>query len=313
MNEENKHKFQIHYYFNDDSHAMNAFVRNQAEKHLLEAVKRVGELLQSELILETEARDEGGLIEYLAIGFGASGAALHYLAPFINDVITHYFTKDADSDALDKKIKEETLRGLQLDNAKKEEELDEYLVAALEDKQVIRHVSNYYKKIDAYEKVIKIGFIDPENEADEHVVERRSFKNFILEDNTTVAEDDEAIIEIISPVLKEGKFNWRGRYFGEKIDFSMGDYAFKKEVIDGKHTFSNGSSIYCNLEIKITFDDFGDEKRRNYSVRKVYGVQELNVSELKLRESGRQKKRRNWRDEHQAVFDFDNDESGAET
>lgn len=306
--EKMKHKLQIHYYFNDESHAMNAFVRNQAEKHMLEAIKRIGELCESELLLETEARREGGLIEYLAFG----GVALHYLAPSINNVITHYFTKDTNSDALDKKIKEETLRGLQLDNAKKEEELNEYLAPALEDKQVIRHVSNYYKKIDAYEKVIKIGFIDPENEADEHVVERRSFKNFILEDNITVAEDDEAIIEIISPVLKEGKFNWRGRYLGEKIDFSMGDYAFKKEVIDGKHTFSNGSSIYCNLEIKITFDDFGDEKRRNHSVRKVYGVQELNVSELKLRESGRQKKRRNWRDEHQGRFDFGDNETGGD-
>ena len=42
-------KFELHYYLKDNSHAMNAFVRNKAEKDFLEAVKRIGDLLDSEL------------------------------------------------------------------------------------------------------------------------------------------------------------------------------------------------------------------------------------------------------------------------
>ena len=55
---------------------MNAFVRNKAEKDFLEAVKRIGELLDSELQIETEAYQEGGLIEILAF----SGVILTFLA-----------------------------------------------------------------------------------------------------------------------------------------------------------------------------------------------------------------------------------------
>ena len=79
-------KFEIHYYLKDNSHAMNAFVRNKVEKDFLEAVKRIGELLDSELQIETEAYQEGGLIEILAF----SGVILTFLAPSINDIITHY-------------------------------------------------------------------------------------------------------------------------------------------------------------------------------------------------------------------------------
>lgn len=295
------YRFQVHYYFEDDSHAMNAFVRNRAEKDLLEAIKRLSEVLEEEIRIETEAYQEGGLKELFLIGFGT--AALHYLSPSINGLITHYFIRDAEIESLDKRIKEETLKNLQLDNAIKEQELQK----AFEDRQVIRHVSNYYKNIDNYEKVVKIGFRDIESGTKEYCVEKKFFKNFVLLDNTTVTDDDDATIEIVSPVLKEGKFKWRGRYLNEKIDFSMGDSKFKEDVIKGKYKFSNGSQIYCQLQISVTYDDFGDEKRKSYSVRKVYGTQDLGSDELRLRDSGLKKQKQKWLKEHQrSLFDFEN-------
>ena len=108
-------KFELHYYLKDNSHAMNAFVRNKAEKDFLEAVKRIGDLLDSELKIETEAYQEGGLIEILAIVL----PTLHYLSPALNDIITHYATKDTQAETLDKKIKEATLQNLELDNQQK--------------------------------------------------------------------------------------------------------------------------------------------------------------------------------------------------
>lgn len=48
---------------------MNAFIRNKAEKDFLEAVKRIGELLDSELKIETEAYKEGGLKELIVIAW----------------------------------------------------------------------------------------------------------------------------------------------------------------------------------------------------------------------------------------------------
>lgn len=299
MSKSIKQKFQIHYYFNDDSHSMNAFVRNKAEKDMLDALKQVGVLCDSEVSLETEAYQEGGLKEIVLVG-GLITA--NYFAPFFNDLATHFFIKDAEDKELDKQIKQETLKGLKLDNDKKEEELNKEIDKKFEDKQTIRYVSNFYTKINNYEKIQKIGFCDIEKTQEEFIVERKSFKNFILEDNKETIEDNDAIIEIISPILKEGKFKWKGLYNSERIDFSMGDYSFKKDVIEGKHTFSNGSVIECNLQITITYDEFGDEKRKAYSIKEVFGIQELPQEALKLTQIGKRKKR----DEQQgSLFDFE--------
>lgn len=304
-NNTNFSKFEIHYYLKNKSHAMDAYVRNKAEKDFLDALRKIGELLDNELAIETEAYKEGGLIESLVIGI----PILHYLSPAINDIITHYFTKDANLEELDKKIKEETLSNIQLDNLLKVKELEQDIDNRLENKLVQKYVSNFYNRINNYPKVEQIGFRDVAHGREEFIVDRVYFKNFILEDNITVEEDDDAMIEIISPVLKEGRYKWRGRYKGEKIDFSMGDSKFKQEVIEGKHTFLNGSLILCQLQIKITFDEFGDEKRKNYSVQKVYGTQELQIGELKLRESGKKKQKKHWYDEHcPSLFDSLNHE-----
>ncbi len=303
-----KQKFQVHYYFNDESHSMNAFVRNKAEKDMLEAMQKIGNLCNVEVLLETEAYTEGGLRENIIITLIITGTTLNFLAPSINNLITHYFIKDAEDRELDKKIKQETLRSLELDNTIKENELEKEIDTKLEDKQVVRYISNFYTKIEKYDKVQKIGFKDVENDGEEYIVDRQYFKNFILEDNKEIIEDENATVEIISPILKEGKFKWRGIYNADKIDFSMGDSGFKEEVINGKHTFSNGSFIECKLQITIIFDEFGDEKRRSYSVKEVYGVQSLPQGELKLRESGRKKKRQKWIDEHQGRFNFEAEE-----
>ena len=295
-----KTKFELHYYLKDNSHAMNAFIRNKAEKDFLDAVKRIGELLDSEFKIETEAYQEGGLKELIVIG----GIVLGFLSPSINDIITHYATQDTQTEALDKKVKEATLKNLELDSKKKELEIEEQINKKLDDKLTKKYISNFYKRIDSYDKVEKIGYKSIEKDGVEYIVERKDFKSFILHDDITISEDDDAMIEIISPVLKEGKYNWRGRYKNEKIDFSMADSKFKQEVIEGKHKFSNGSLISCHLEIKVTFDEFGDEKSRNYRVLQVFGTQELELGELKLREAGKKRNQQKWLNEHQkSLFD----------
>jgi hypothetical protein len=297
-------KFELHYYLKDNSHAMNAFVRNKAEKDFLEAVKRIGELLDSELQIETEAYQEGGLIEILTFSGFVIDRVLNYLSPALNDIITHYATRNTQSEKLDNKIKELTIKNLELDSKKKELEIEEQINKKLDDKLTKKYISNFYKRIDSYKKVEKIGYKSLEKDGLEYIVERKDFKSFILHDDITISEDDDAMIEIISPVLKEGKYNWRGRYKNEKIDFSMADSKFKQEVIEGKHKFSNGSLINCHLEIKVTFDEFGDEKSRNYRVLQVFGTQELELGELKLREAGKKRNQQKWLNEHQkSLFD----------
>lgn len=289
-------KFQVHYYFDDESHSMNAFVRNRAEKDLLEAVKRISELAEVTSEIETEAYNEGGLVETLNIVVPSLSAVAIFLSPAINEILKHHFTKSK----TDAAIKDETLKGLQLDNTIKELDYEAKLAKALDDKIVRRYVSNYYSRINGYEKVEKVGFKNLSARTVEIVIPKSKFKDFILVDDKTITEDDDAEIEIISPVLKEGTFNWRGTYKEGRIDFSMGDSKFKAEVINGQHQFANGFVMNCLLQITITFDEFGDERRHSYSVRKVYAIKENGSGAYKLRPIGFKKK---MNEDQQSLFD----------
>ena len=299
MEERVQEKIEIHYYFDDNSHTMNAFIRNKAEKDLLDALNRVGAIYNTELMLETEAYQEGGLVEIILASFSFSAIAM-YFKPTINDTFTHYLTRDEELERLQKEKLQAEIKSQNLDNQKNEIELK-----VLEDREIARCVSKFYKKIDGYDKVKKLGFTNITTNGKEYIVEKHNFKNFILKDETDIIEDEDANIEIISPILKEERYKWRGLYNGNIIDFSMGDSGFKEEVINGKQIFSNGSLISCKLQITITYDEFGEEKRKSYSVKEVYGKQETPLSEMKLRNSGIKRKKQKWEDEHQSdMFDF---------
>lgn len=292
--------FQIHYYFSDETHSMNAFVRNKAEKELLELIKKLGEVIESQVYIETFAYEEGGLKEILAIGFFST---ITFLSPSINDLITHYLITDEESQQLDKDIKKATLEGLQLDNEKKKKELEGQLNRALNDKKATRHASNFYSHLNNYKKVTQVGFRSIGKDNEEFVVPREKFESFILHDQKDVIEDDSAVIEVISPVLKEGRYKWRGVFNGEKIEFSMGDAGFKKEVVSRQHTFSNGTAIDCFLVITITYDEFGDEKKKAYSVKKVYGIRSASGQTLVVRKPGKKKFADNEQSSQTDLFD----------
>ncbi|EAJ2182293.1 hypothetical protein P8648_001478, partial [Campylobacter jejuni] len=51
-----KQNFQIHYYFDDNSHSMNAFVRNAMEKDFLNFINEIGNILDIKIKLESQAR-----------------------------------------------------------------------------------------------------------------------------------------------------------------------------------------------------------------------------------------------------------------
>jgi len=291
MNEENNLKYQLHYYFDDDSHSMDAFVRNKAEKEFLEFVKHISNILELEVSIETEAYEEGGLIEtwnLVAVG-GTILGVLKIFSPFLNNYFQHIFIKDKIKEAIEK----EKLKSLELDNKSKDLDNDkkELELRIEKDKYIKRKVSNFYSIIDKYDKIQKVGFKDIQRDKKEHIVEKKDFKKFILEEEKDIEIDDNAIIEIISPILNNGKDKWKGIYLGNKISFSMGDSKFKKEVIEGKYKFTHGSYIECKLEINITYDEFGDELKKTYSVKKVYSFQETTIKNKIITENGKKKEK----------------------
>jgi len=285
-----KSRLQIHYYFNDSSHSMDAIARNRAEKDFLDAIVEVSTLLNiDDFKIESEAYAEGGLIETLTFIGVVGVAGLKYFAPSLNKILGHFFT-------LERKIEKEKLKALELENKTKELELYEKI---LENPKLKRYSSSFFKKADEQEKIIAIGFNDLDVNK-ESIVKKEDFKKFILEDNTDIVIDNKARIKIVAPVLEDSKHLWKGFYKDKTINFSMADRDFKNGVISKRYKFSNGNHIICELQITSKYDDTGElVGRPAYSVKKVFEI--LDSSGINtVTKKGEEKKI----DDKQGIFDL---------
>ena len=283
-------QFIIHYYLNDDLHSMNAFVRNAMEKDFLNIVNTISCSLNLKIELESRAAKEGGFIEILDIieahpvsSTIIVSSAGYAIKRFLEYLLTGAYKKN--------KLENEKLE-LEILKLKKESAgIDENQL----EQKLARPISNYYAKIEKYEKIRAVGFGNEVN--NEYVVQRDEFRNFILIDDKEEEVDDDANIEIISPVLKEGRYKWRGIYKNESIDFSMGDSKFKNDIIDGRYDFGNGSFINCQLFITKTYDEFGNEcKNRSYRVAKVYETKRDNLNKWLATHKGLLKQKNNFKE-----------------
>lgn len=320
MEEETEYvtELQVHYYLGDGSHAMDAFVRNRAEKELISAIQQIAIMLGLPLKIKSCARKEGSvedILQLVACCAGAIGPLVTLLAPCINDLIRMYFTNCMPQGKLDLALKEEAVkekqfinRGLELDNEMKELKLEE---AKSRIRQVENNASLRKKKSNFYNAVKRnatISSIEMATPSGRTKIDRSDFASFIFDDTKSIDTDDDAEIAIISPVLKEGKYEWKGLYHNERISFSMGDALFKYEVIAGKYSFSNGFVIKARLTIVTIYDDNGEPKRRHFSVNKVYETKEAQVSEFKERPLGakkrRQKEQQAWEQQQTSFLDI---------
>lgn len=294
-----KQLLQIHYYFTDESHSMDAFVRNAMEKYLLNLMKEIANILDVNINIDSEAKKQGSLIDTISVSQVVVGCIGSIIVPITIYYLTGGFKKN---------------KGMDLDNALKAQklEMDKILTEKeriklhqLYKKLTINHksnriVSNFYNKAEKYEKIEKIGY-KTANQS-EIVVERNKFKTFILTENKDIELIENAEIEIISPVLKEDEYKWKGIYNGNKIDFSMGDSSFKNDVITQKYNFINGTSIICDLEISRTFDEYGEEVKISYRVKKVVGTR-LD-EKIELTKFGLKRKRQKEKDLQPNLFNY---------
>jgi hypothetical protein len=246
--------------------------------------------LNLKIELESRAAKEGGFIEILDIieahpvsSTIIVSSAGYAIKRFLEYLLTGAYKKN--------KLENEKLE-LEILKLKKESaSIDENQL----EQKLARPISNYYAKIEKYEKIRAVGFGNEIN--NEYVVQRDEFRNFILIDDKEEEVDDDANIEIISPVLKEGRYKWRGIYKNESIDFSMGDSKFKNDIIDGRYDFGNGSFINCQLFITKTYDEFGNEcKNRSYRVAKVYETKRDNLNKWLATHKGLLKQKNNFKE-----------------
>lgn len=278
----NLNKIELHYIFGDDSHSMDAVLRNSTERELLSIIEQISKELDIPINIESFAYAKGGLKEYFGIVVDKvknNQFLSGIIAGIIISVLSHYATKDYEKEALEQEKLQLEIQKLKIElKEEKEDKTKEDIIqnAAFlfnNDIKIIKHRSNYYKKLNNYPKITKIStlvFDNNDKPTDlKSEVERKDFENFIIQsDELKPIMDDDAIIEIISPVLKKGRYKWKGVYLknNEPISFYMKDTEFKQHVVSDAIPFQNGSQIRCELEIERKVNEIGEVENHSYSV-----------------------------------------------
>lgn len=276
---------EVHYWFNDNTHLMDAFVQNRCEYELLGILKEISNTFKIEIIVETEPLENGGLRRWFKLASKEENKKATITTAIVTALLTTILVTPLSTTitkltekAIEKIFEDPELKDLEKEKLKLEiEKLRQetsYNIQTLDRNNVVKKKkSNFYDSLEKYQKVDKVTVILADNNKkpiEEKTVTRAMFKEFILVTDELEPEDyDDIVIEIISPVLKNGNYKWMGIYKGEPVPFSMKSKEFKELVQKGEVQFKNGTSINCSLTIKKKIDNEGLEKITNIEVNRV--------------------------------------------
>lgn len=276
-------KFELHYYLDGESHQINAFLRNKCEAELLAIISEISAVLDIEAELVATAAKEGGFREFWDVIKGNADEITVVLLVAQLMLTVAPMLHESEKEALEKELNRLQIEESKLNIQKLREEVKavgpspEKIEKAAQhlskNLKIIKRKSNFYSALNKKKEVSKVGFsvLDTNfvSQTDERQVERRDFREYVLNSNKLRTEEVEAEIEIVSPVLKEGKYKWKGVYNDQLIGFDMLDLAFKDMVLLDNIPFQHGSSIICVLRIDRELDEVGDVKVTGYAVTTV--------------------------------------------
>lgn len=277
---------ELHYYLADGAHSMDAVLRNRCEAELLALFQEVALSLGVPCEIEAQAVTEGGLREiWKWIGDNAVQlnvvlpvvAILVALAPQIYESEEEELSKELTELSIEeKRLQIEKLRKeLREPEVKSEHELVEKSVHLLQrDSKIVVRRSNFYKYLLSKDAVEEIGVAPLTSSLSPFQPERRvphsDFRRFVLTSHSIKPlKVEDATIEIVSPVLRDGRYKWKGIYNGQTIGFTMQDRSFQSLVLREKVTFQHGTLLECVLEIHRKLDEVGEVEITDYVVTTV--------------------------------------------
>lgn len=300
----NANILELHYFLKNNLHTMDAIVENRCEYEVLAIIKEVADFYSLQVIIETEPTAEGGIRKWFKLVSKneneTAGITTAIIITLITILLSTPLTKISEK-LIDKLFEDTELNELEKEKLKLEidklKDEAKFRNSLIEDSNSIKkRRSNFYETLSREKKIDKISFAltnsEKANLQIEKVVGKDDFKKFILvSDDLEPIIMESAEIEIISPVLKKGKYKWMGYFSGEPIIFSMQSNEFKTLVQNAEVEFKNGSSINCVLQIKRKINNEGVEKVVGYDVLVInhYFENDLPIETLEGRKRKQQK------------------------
>lgn len=276
----NANRIEIHYHLPHGVHSADAFLLAKAETEFISIIKEVATALDITLKLETEALAEGG-IKQIWKAIGDNAPQLSLLLSIVAIVIALNPPTDKELIDLQKEEARLHIEVLKKELAASEPENAAEAVDCVTNElnhrlNVVKRRSNFYQAIYQEQKIQGVSYTTLYDEVpteDPTHLKREEFPNFFaLTSNLPREVDEDATIGIISPVLKKGRFKWKGEYEGQVIEFWIQDQLFKDSVLSKDVEFRNGTAINCVLEIKVKVNEVGEVSNAGYYVTTVKKV-----------------------------------------
>ena len=277
-------KLELRYYFNDKSNYMDAMIKHRSEKEVLSLVRTLADMLDIKMTVYCESfAQQEGFREIWSVA-GENSRLISVLLNLFMQVWTRPSLLVGGQPVVDRSVTDEEKMQREIallrSNLRKKmpgitvtRELVELLSAS---PRFCKCKSNFYEAVRGYPKVTKFTLreLNENNRSRSGSLEvkREQFDYYILRsDELPSVKDNKATIEIISPVLKDARYRWKGIYNkgGETIDFYMCDEDFKKDMFDEKIAFKSGMCIDCVLEIQRKMSELGEVVNISYTVETV--------------------------------------------
>ena len=277
-------KLELRYYFNDKSNYMDAMIKHRSEKEVLSLVRTLADMLDIKMTVYCESfAQQEGFREIWSVA-GENSRLISVLLNLFMQVWTRPSLLVGGQPVVDRSVTDEEKMQREIallrSNLRKKmpgitvtRELVELLSAS---PRFCKCKSNFYEAVRGYPKVTKFTLreLNENNRSRSGSLEvkREQFDYYILRsDELSSVKDNKATIEIISPVLKDARYRWKGIYNkgGETIDFYMCDEDFKKDMFDEKIAFKSGMCIDCVLEIQRKMSELGEVVNISYTVETV--------------------------------------------
>ena len=253
-------KLELRYYFSDKSNYMDAMIKHRSEKEVLSLVRTLADMLDIKMTVYCESfAQQEGFREIWSVA-GENSRLISVLLNLFMQVWARPSLLVGGQPAQDR-------------SAADEEKMQREIALL---RTNLRKKSNFYEAVRGYPKVTKFTLreLNENNRSRSGSLEvkREQFDYYILRsDELPSVKDNKATIEIISPVLKDARYRWKGIYNkgGETIDFYMCDEDFKKDMFDEKIVFKSGMCIDCVLEIQRKMSELGEVVNISYTVETV--------------------------------------------
>ena len=277
-------KLELRYYFNNKSNYMDAMIKHRSEKEVLSLVRTLADMLDIKMTVYCESfAQQEGFREIWSVA-GENSRLISVLLNLFMQVWTRPSLLVGGQPVVDRSVADEEKMQREIallrSNLRKKipgitvtRELVELLSAS---PRFCKCKSNFYEAVRGYPKVTKFTLreLNENNRSRSGSLEvkREQFDYYIRRsDELPPVKDNKATIEIISPVLKDARYRWKGIYNkgGETIDFYMCDEDFKKDMFDEKIAFKSGMCIDCVLEIQRKMSELGEVVNISYTVETV--------------------------------------------